>query len=74
MFRVIIDPIRADENLQISKQMSDHEQNQNDPRDRDDHFFSNRRPIESRYNIHAIDLCDLPNARVERVVLDASPN
>jgi hypothetical protein len=47
MLRVTIDPIRADENLQIPEQMSDHEKDQNDAGDRDDHFFPDRRAIKS---------------------------
>ena len=42
MLRVTIDPARTDENLQISKQMSDHKKDQNDAGDRDDYFFSDR--------------------------------
>jgi hypothetical protein len=45
VFRITINPIRADEDLQIPEQMSDHEKDQNDPRDRNDYFFSNRRAI-----------------------------
>ena len=45
MLRVTVDPIRADENLQIPEQMSDHEKDQNDAGDRDDDFFSDRRAI-----------------------------
>src|SRR6266404_8506635 len=42
MLRVTVDPIRAQKDLQISKQMSNDEKDQNDPRDRDDHFFPDR--------------------------------
>ena len=45
MLRVTVDPVRSDKNLQISEQMSDHEKDQNDARDRDDYFFSDRRTI-----------------------------
>src|SRR5882762_4770565 len=47
VLRVTIDPIRADENLQIPEQMSDYEKDQNDAGDRDDHFFTDRRTIKS---------------------------
>src|ERR1041385_399991 len=40
MLRVTVDPLRTQKDLQISKQMSDDEKDQNDPGDRDDHFFS----------------------------------
>src|SRR5262249_5859513 len=52
MLRVTVDPIRSDKNLQIAQQMADNEKDQNDARDRDDHFFSNGRVIESGENIH----------------------
>src|SRR5438552_14694630 len=52
MLRVTVDPIRAQKDLQISKQMSDDEKDQNDPGDRDDHFFSDRRMIKSRERVH----------------------
>ena len=48
MFRVTVDPIRADKNLQIAQEMSNHKKNQNDAGDRDDNFFSNRGAIKSR--------------------------
>jgi hypothetical protein len=48
MLRVTVDPVRSDKNLQISEQMADYEKDQNDARDRDNHFFSNRRAIKSR--------------------------
>ena len=47
MLRVAVDPIRADENLQIPEQMSDHEKDQNDAGDGDDHFLPDRRAIKS---------------------------
>src|SRR4029077_1871302 len=47
MLRVTIDPSGANENLQIPKQMSDHEKDQNDAGNRNDHFFSDRRAIKS---------------------------
>ena len=52
MLRVAVDPIRAEENLQVAEQMSDDEEDQNDARDRDNHFFPNRRAIKSCQNIH----------------------
>jgi hypothetical protein len=45
MLRVTVNPVRSYENLQIPEQMSDYKQDQNDPGDRDDHLFPNRRPI-----------------------------
>ena len=47
MLRVTIDPVRPNKDLQVPEQMSDHEKDQNDPRDRNDYFFSNRRAIKS---------------------------
>src|SRR5438094_647836 len=41
VLRVTIDPVGADKNLQIAKQMPDHKEDQNDARDRDNHFFPN---------------------------------
>src|SRR5439155_5702240 len=52
VLRVTIDPVGADKNLQIAKQMPDHKEDQNDARDRDNHFFPNRRAIKSCQNIH----------------------
>jgi hypothetical protein len=50
--RVTVDPIRAQENLQIAQEMSDNEKDQNDARDRNDHFLSNGRAIKSSEDIH----------------------
>jgi hypothetical protein len=52
MLRVTIDPVGANENLQISKQMPNDKEDQNDAGDRDNHFFSNRRVVKSSENIH----------------------
>src|SRR5436190_309521 len=52
MFGVTVDPIWTEKDLQISKEMSDNEKNQDDACDCDDHFFSNGRVIESGENIH----------------------
>jgi hypothetical protein len=52
MLRVTVDPIWTQENLQIAQEMSDNEKNQNDAGDRNDHFLSNGRAIESSEDIH----------------------
>ena len=64
MLRVTVDPIRPDKNLQIPKQMPDHEKNQNDASDRDDDFSSNRGAIKSRQNIHDVKLRRPSGARL----------
>jgi hypothetical protein len=43
MFRVGIDPIRSEKNLQIAQEMADHKRDQDHPRDRHDHLFANGR-------------------------------
>src|SRR6266487_5695683 len=52
VLRVTVDPIRTQKNLQITEQMSDNEKDQKDARDRNDHFLSNGRAIESSEDIH----------------------
>jgi len=52
MLRVTVDPIWTQKNLQIPEQMSDNKKNQNNARDRDDHFLSNGRAVKSGENIH----------------------
>src|SRR4051812_45629118 len=52
MLRVTIDPIWPEKNLQVAKQMSDSEKNQDNAGDRDDHFLSNGGATESGENIH----------------------
>jgi hypothetical protein len=52
VFRVTVNPIWTQKNLQIAEQMSDDENNQDNACDRDDHFLSNGRAIESGENIH----------------------
>ncbi len=47
MLRVTIDPIGSQKNLQISQQMTDNEENQNDSRDRDDEFFPDGGAVKS---------------------------
>ena len=48
VLRVTVNPVRADENLEIAQQMSDNKEDQNDPSDGNDHFLPNRRAIKSR--------------------------
>lgn len=45
MLRITVDPIWADEDLQIPEKMADYEQDQNNAGDRDDYFSANRRTI-----------------------------
>jgi hypothetical protein len=52
VLRVAVDPFWSQKNLQISQQMSDNENDQDDAREGHDHFFSNGRLIESSNNIH----------------------
>ena len=52
MLRVTVHPIRSQKNLQISEQMPDNKEDQNDPRDRDDEFFPDGRAIKSRRCSH----------------------
>ena len=52
MLGITIDPVGSDENLQIPKQMSDDEKDQNNPRDRDDHFAAHRGVIEEEEPVH----------------------
>ena len=47
MFGVTVDPGRPEEDLQISEQMTDDEENQNDASERDDEFLADRRRIKS---------------------------
>src|SRR5262245_18963541 len=48
MLGVTVNPIGADKNLEVSQQMSDHEQNQNYASDGDNHFPPNRRMTKLR--------------------------
>ncbi|MGB8825460.1 MAG: hypothetical protein WCD25_19080 [Pseudolabrys sp.] len=66
VFRVTIDPVGTDKNLQIAKQMPDHKEDQNDARERDNHFFSNRRAIKSSKDIHD----DLAHAEARRTLFE----
>src|SRR5260370_1203118 len=61
VLRVTINPIWSNKNLQVAEQMSDHEKNQNDAGNRDDHFFSNGRPIKSRQQSHDTELSTAEN-------------
>ena len=40
MFGVAVDPVRAEEDLEVAEQMPDDEENQDDPGDRHDHLAS----------------------------------
>jgi hypothetical protein len=53
MLRVIIDPAGPDKNLQISEEMADDKEHQNDPGNGDDHFFTDGRAIERGEGSHA---------------------
>src|ERR1043166_5628300 len=46
MFRVGIDPIRPEKNLEVAEQMADDERDKNDAGDGDDHFFADGRAKE----------------------------
>ena len=52
MLRVIIDPTRSEKNLQISKEMPDDEEHQNDAGKGNDHFFANGRAIKRGESSH----------------------
>jgi hypothetical protein len=52
MLGVIIDPTRSQENLQISKEMPDDEEHQNDAGKGDDHFLTNGRAIKRGESSH----------------------
>jgi len=52
VLRITVDPIWTQEDLQIAQEMSDNEKDQNDTGDRNDHFLSNGRAIESSEDIH----------------------
>ena len=52
MLGVIIDPTRSEENLQISKEMPDDEEHQNDAGKGDDHFLTNGRAIKRGESSH----------------------
>ena len=55
MFRVTVDPLRPEKNLQVAEQMSDDEHDQNQPGDRDDHFLPDRRAIKGGELSHNLD-------------------
>jgi hypothetical protein len=42
VFRVGIDPIGSEKNLQIAQEMADDKRDQDNPSDGDDHLFANR--------------------------------
>ncbi len=48
MLGVTVDPIRSEKDLQVAEQMANDEQDQNDARHSDDHFFADRRLIKVR--------------------------
>jgi len=52
MLGVIIDPTRSQENLQISEEMPDDEEHQNDAGKGDDHFLTNGRAIKRGESSH----------------------
>jgi hypothetical protein len=52
VLRVTVNPIWTQKDLQIAEEMSDNENNQDNAGDRDDHFLSNGRAIESGENVH----------------------
>ena len=52
MLGVIIDPTRSQKNLQISKEMPDDEEHQNDAGEGNDHFFANGRAIKRGESSH----------------------
>ena len=52
MLGIIIDPTRSEKNLQISKEMPDDEEHQNDAGKGDDHFLTNGRAIKCGEGSH----------------------
>ena len=52
MLRIIIDPTRSEKNLQISKEMPDDKEHQNDAGKGDDHFFTDGRAIKRGEGSH----------------------
>jgi hypothetical protein len=53
MLRIIINPARAEKYLQISKEMPNDKEHQNDAGEGNDHFFPDGRPIKRGEGIHA---------------------
>ena len=52
MLRIIVDPTRAEKNLQISKEMPDDKEHQDDAGKGDDHFFTDGRAIKRGEGSH----------------------
>ncbi len=42
LFGVTVDPFRAEENLEVAEEMTDDEEDQDEPRDRHNHFPADR--------------------------------
>jgi hypothetical protein len=54
VFRVAVDPIRSEENLEVPEQMTDDEKDQNDSRDRHDHFLADCGMVENGLRVHKL--------------------